>query len=283
MQYRSISERLPLIRQLQHCYHFCLLLLLSAPVFAQPAYPAESSEDATPYQLLVLVHGYLGSSKTWYENGVVPELEQAGWVDGRQIVAGGRSRIFYAVDLPSEAPIPVQARFLLRYLAEFLRRHSPARLVLVGHSAGGLVSRATVVQRPDLPVTTLITIATPHLGTDRAELGALIGQTPLSWMAPMMGAGTLNRSHYLYRDMAREGSGNLLFTLNRMPHPALRYISILRSDGSLSGDLLVPRYSQDMNNVAALRGRAEVVPTRGDHNLKAADGWLIVQLLRRPE
>ena len=86
----------------------------------------------------------------------------------------------------------------------------------------------------------------------------------------------------LYYDLVRERPGTLLFWLNRQAHPAATYISVVR-DGSRSllGDLVVPEWSQDMNQVMALRGRAISVSSAGNHGLEAADGKMLLQLLKR--
>jgi hypothetical protein len=138
-----------------------------------------------------------------------------------------------------------------------------------------------MVQNPRSGVGALVTIASPHLGTDTAEIGSLIGQTPLSWFAPMVGAGTLNRSQALYRDLSRENPQGVLFWLNRQPHPAARYVSVVRADSSLLGDLVVPSASQDMNHVPALRGRSVRIEVRDGHGLSPGDGPVLVEILER--
>lgn len=92
----------------------------------------------------------------------------------------------------------------------------------------------------------------------------------------------LGRSEGLYFDLVRERPGSLLFWLNRQPHPPARYVSVVR-DESLSwvGDLVVPVWSQDMNQVIQLRGRAITIPTAGNHGLERKDGELLLRILRR--
>lgn len=254
-----------------------LLLIVALPVWAER---------------LVLVQGYLGDDDSWDAYGVTPVLERAGWADGGQLFFApggvgiregdrGATKRYYTISLPTEAPLLIQARYLGAYLDFLEARYGPAPVILAGHSAGGLVARLYMVNHPQAGVDALITIASPNLGTDRAELGALVGQTPLAWVAPLLGGATLNRSQALYRDLAREQSGNLLFWLNRQPHPAARYISVVRSaEGALSfGDLVVPAWSQDLNQVYALRGRAIRIESPGGHFLSPEDGELLVRIL----
>lgn len=241
----------------------------------------------------VLVHGYLSDADDWVEAGIAAQLPRAGWAYGGRLegVQGvihlsgggqGKNR-FYTVSLPDEAPLRVQAQWLSAYLSYVRPRADGERLILVGHSAGGLVARLTMVQHPELGVDMLVTIATPHLGTDRAELGLLAGSSPVGMLANMLGNQTLDRSRGLYRDLAPEQSGNLLYWLNRQEHPKARYVSVVRhgEGGMLGGDNAVPVWSQDMNRVAALRGRSELVTLATGHGLVPEDGHVLVRLLAR--
>lgn len=250
-----------------------LLIVLINPVFAG--------------QTLVLVHGYLSDGIAWRETGIVSALHQAGWQDAGDLfpagpVPGGRpphnpsERYVYTVTLPSEAPLPVQAQWLDFYLHDLRARHPDNSLILIGHSAGGVVARLTLVSSK-LPIKGLITIASPHLGTDAAEDGVMLSNSPFSWVAPIMGLDTINRSEDLYRDLVREYPATPLFWLNRTPHPKAFYLSILR----VGGDDWVPPYSQDMNNIPALRGQAITVTTRGTHRLHPGDGPLLVFWLEK--
>lgn len=240
-------------------------------------------------QTVVLIHGYLDDGSGWRPLGIVNALQQVGWVDAGHTFPTGpavlplltepQAHYIYTVNLPSEAPLLVQRNWLGAYLQMIQGRHPANDLILVGHSAGGVLARLTAVSF-NIPIKGLITIASPHLGTDRAEMGILAYNTPLSWFAPFLGLGTLNRSQGLYWDLVREYPGSLLFWLNRQPHPTAQYISIIRGGEVFgAGDYFVPTYSQDMNNVLALRGHARVVFSVGTHALQPADGPLLATLL----
>ncbi|MEN8801768.1 MAG: alpha/beta fold hydrolase [Thiogranum sp.] len=245
-----------------------------------------------PAETLVLLQGYLADEDYWREAGVTRVLDGNGWADAgtlhttRNGIRADRplprgNRRVYTLALPSEAPLMVQLRYLERYLGVVLNLHPYDSLILVGHSAGGVLGRLYMVEHPDTPVAALITFASPHLGTDSAEIGAMAGGSPLGWVAPLLGGGTLNRSQGLYYDLVRERPGSLLFWLNHQEHPSSRYISIVREDDGLLnfGDLVVPAWSQDMNQVAALRGRARKIVTQGGHGLSKQDGELLLQIL----
>ena len=256
---------------------------LAALLFVGPLVAARA-------EVAVLVPGYLGGPGDGRTSGITGSLERAGWRDGGDLgrrpgptsgpAQGGMGpRTFYTLALPTEAPLGPQAQVLGGYLDLIRARHPGEGLTLVGHSAGGVVARLYMVQNPRSGVTTLVSIASPHLGTDTAEIGALLGQTPLAMFAPMVGAGTLNRSQGLYRDLSRENPQSVLFWLNRQPHPPARYVSVVRSDDSLLGDLVVPTWSQDMNQVPALRGRSARVEVQDGHGLSAADGRVLTEIL----
>lgn len=240
---------------------------------------------------LVLVQGYLGNAGSWRGTGVTRVLEQAGWRDGGHMRAvpmgifewksafAGQKNInrFYTIDLPTEAPVSAQASFLAAYLKHIKAEYGSEPIYLAGHSAGGVVARATMVAYPNLGVKTLITIASPHHGTGLAETGLDVSSSPAGWFAPMMGAGTINRSRVLYAQLVRERPGTYLGWLNHQKHPDARYISIMRA----GGDDVVPAWSQDMRTVAALAGKAESYVVAGRHGLNIYDGVTIANLLAK--
>lgn len=242
-------------------------------------------------QTLVLIHGYLADGSEWRRSGVVNALQRAGWQDMGHLVSQGylaapksttqsSTRILYSVTLPSEAPLQLQAQYLANYLQLLQQRHPQNALILVGHSAGGVVARLTLLN-PQQTAQGLISIASPHLGTDKAELGVMANQSPLSWFAPFFGMETLNRSAQLYLDLVRETPSSLLFWLNRQPHPTIFYASIVRVNEQNEANSIVPAYSQDMNNVPALHGKSVSVPSVGLHSLQFSDGILLAKLLQQ--
>ncbi|MGD9785162.1 MAG: esterase/lipase family protein [Hyphomicrobiaceae bacterium] len=260
------------------------------------ALPLAVAAQATAHaDTLVLVQGYLGSANSYRATGIAQTLVARGFQDAghlalapdgrfraQPITAAGKQR-FYTVELPTEAPVALQARVLGDALVEVASRHSGEPLHVVGHSAGGVVARFAAVTDQRVKPATLLTIASPHLGTATAEVGSMIGNSPLSWVAPFFGASTINRSQALYQDLWRERPGTALGWLNRQPHPDMRYISVLRTNGGapLAGDSVVDGVSQDMNAVPALARRSEVYVTAGGHGLNPGDGILIADLIGR--
>jgi pimeloyl-ACP methyl ester carboxylesterase len=70
--------------------------------------------------------------------------------------------VSYAQTLPADL-VPVSQKF--RESIAVLNKLGYKDIVLVGHSAGGIIARHFVEMFPDAGVTKLITIATPHLGS----------------------------------------------------------------------------------------------------------------------
>jgi len=246
-------------------------------------------------EVLVLVHGYLGGADTWDRTGITTILQQQGWTRAGMYFAGPagvqlvpvagkqQARKFYAVDLPSEAPVMVQVYQLNGILDSIAQRHGGESVLVVGHSAGGVVARAALVQGNHPEVKALITIASPHLGTSRAEqaLDATDIPFPISLITDFFGGYTYHtamRSRGLYLDLVRPQPGSLLYWLNAQPHPDIKYISVVRApDGP--GDFVVPVYSQDMNNVPVLHGRSSLVTIPARHGLEPVDGTVLANLL----
>jgi pimeloyl-ACP methyl ester carboxylesterase len=247
--------------------------------------------------VLVLVHGYLGGVQSWDRSGITPILQQHDWQRAGTYVAGPAGvqlipapgmqakQKFYAVDLPSEAPILVQVYQLREILNGISKTHGTEPVTLVGHSAGGVVARAALVHSGAGNVKALITIASPHLGTVRAEqaLDATDIPFPLSMVTDFFAGDaydTAMRSRSLYVDLVRPQPGTLLYWLNAQPHPDIQYFSIVRGQSEFGpGDYVVPTYSQDMNNIPALHGRSSLVNIPAHHGLEPVDGSVIVNLL----
>lgn len=259
----------------------CLILFL----------PALGTADT-----LVLLHGYQGHADDWRRSGIVKRLVDAGWQDVGTAVFGqthgwtaipesdfGGRRRLVTLEMPSDVSLMQQAA----RLQEVLRRLSESRdddLILVGHSAGGVVARLAIVQGPrELRVRQLITVASPHLGVELAGVGAAVAEGPLGEIAPLIGLGRLLNASQLYRDLAPESQGNLLYRLNRQPHPLIDYVSLVReSSRGVPGDLLVPTASQRMESVAALSRVARSVGAGMGHGLRSTDAELLLNAISGP-
>ena len=163
-------------------------------------------------------------------------------------------------------------------------------MTLVGHSAGGVVARLALVTGGRGQVGRLITIAAPHLGTTRAwqaieatDDSGLLGGLKKWWVKRKVGEQVyeeVRQSRGALADLGPPVPGSLLFWLNNQKHPDIEYVSIIRSAGyGFPGDRIVPAYSQDMNQVPALRGRSRAIPVAWGHLLERSDAGLLVRLL----
>ena len=246
-------------------------------------------------EIAVLIHGFKSSGRDWYDTGVVDRLQKHGWHPGGhfryhpQRIIGPRSRaegenIFYTIDLPNTAPMMLQVAYLHAVLQSIEAIAPDDTLNLVGHSAGGVVARTVMVIHPEHSIARLITVASPHLGSNAASAGALVASTPLSMIANLLGQDELSHSGQLLSELSPSRPGNFLHWLNQQPHPpALHYLSLVRVDNSiLGGDPLITPQSQDLRNVVSLGSRAVSYPTSGSHALQAQDGDLIHHLLMLP-
>ncbi len=244
-------------------------------------------------QVMILLHGHMGSSIDWRISGFNGVMQDAGWRDGgvidtvqntedlKPLHAADPADTFYALDLPSEAALTTQADRLDAALKRILPRHPGETLLFTGFSAGGVVARLYMVRHPHLPVRALCTIASPHLGTESAEIALLAADSPLSEYATLFGAEFINHSQALYKDLVRERPGSFLYKLNREPHPDAQYIALVRVNSEAEpGDLVVPVYSQDMNNVIALHGRVQTLSGPGVHGVLADDARHLLQTLQ---
>jgi pimeloyl-ACP methyl ester carboxylesterase len=244
-------------------------------------------------EVAVLVHGYLGTPWSWDTSGVNAALASQGWRPAAAPTPGlmpaglttAGSRTVYTVALPSIAPLTVQADVLAATLRGIESRHPGERIHLVGHSAGGVVARLALVRGGRGQVGQLITIASPHLGTHRAlqALDETHSWGPIGWIKDFFGGDlyhTVKASTPLLVELAPAVPGSPLGWLNSQSHPDIEYVSVIRTTpAGVPGDWVVPGFSQDMNQIPALRGRSQVVAAPSDHELLPPDGLLIARLL----
>ncbi len=255
--------------------------------------------------VLVLVHGYMADSRSWDASGVTATLAAHGWqpagvltLTPNGVISPGAPASSadktYSVNLPAAAPLQVQATVLARLLGVLRQWYPEERLILAGHSAGGVVARMMLTGQNPYRVDTLVTIASPHLGTTRAAQGLdLVDFNPffcpgpgIDFMKHALGGDEydyLEHSRGALIDLLPEASGNILAWLNRQHYPDVHYFAIVHTLPYASDDNIVPAYSQDMNNVPALRGRAETIFIPASHGLNPQDGVLLASLLARPD
>jgi len=262
--------------------HLILLLFFSLPAQAE---------------IMLLIHGYLGDATSWEKSGINDELHQQGWLragmfkgspQGPQLFVTEHTEgenLVYVAELPSDTPVMIQADVLFNIINIIQRNHPEQQLILVGHSAGGVVARMALIRHQLKNVNALITIATPHIGTGRADqaLDITANHGPFNMVKSFVGGrgyDALKHSRGLMVDLRHPQPGNMLYWLNGQTHPNIHYASIIRlnNDGN-SGDYYVPGFSQNMNNVPVLQGQSSTFTTPTSHFLARQDANTILSII----
>ena len=244
---------------------------------------------------VVLVHGFLGNASSF--GNVSQALKRSGWQPAGMIMAKSPQRLslmlsnmktrkrFVAVGLPSYAPINYQSEMLGLAIQHIIGIFPKEKIHLVAHSAGGIVARLLLVKNYQPQIKSLITIATPHLGTRRAEMASDMTDLPfpMSFMAETMGGEVYDefqKAGRFFNNLSRPRPGNFLYWLNNQPHPPIDYVAIVhRKKSFLNKDFMVPAYSQSMQGVPALVGSSHTIAIAGQHRLSRKDGNIVVRLL----
>ncbi len=106
---------------------------------------------------LLLIHGYQCNRGVWF--WLRPRLEAAGWTVATHNLE------------PVWADIDAYAEGIARRVDQVLAASGASRLILVGHSMGGLAARAYLRRYGKDRVARLITLGSPHQGSGIARLG----------------------------------------------------------------------------------------------------------------
>lgn len=247
--------------------------------------------------ILLLVHGFQSDMLTWQRAGIIGVLEQHGWEKTDYLMATAKGIVplhtpektpqkkIVSLQLPSDIQLRVQANMFTAALHHLADQYPNDKVIVVGHSLGGLTARLSLVKNGEFQVTALITIASPHLGSDLAMVGMeqLNDNSMMKMMKRMFGGGRyqmLERSAPVIYDILPEYPGNLLYALNRRTHPNIAYFSVVRSfsDGRL-GDPIVPGYSQNMHSVAAIRRASLRILQGNKHALTQQDAYSILNAI----
>ena len=135
--------------------HFCWLFSLVLP-FERLFYAGDALPQAG-HKALLLLHGYQCNRAFWW--WMAPRLVARGFNVGTLNLESVHTSIDNYVDA-------VAAR-----IEVLCRESGEERVVLVGHSMGGLVARAYLRRYGHGRVAKLVTIGSPHHGSELARLG----------------------------------------------------------------------------------------------------------------
>jgi len=195
-----------------------------------------------PYPV-VLCHGFFGFDKLagvaglpYYFN--VPErLEE----DGETMVYTPAVDPFNSSDF--------RAAQLIKYVENVVETTGHEKVILIGHSQGGLDARAVASERPDL-VAAVVTVATPHFGTPIADVALGLKDDPNA--SGIVDALVNVIASPFYDEVGDETSvvealylfstpGIAAFNQAHPDQPGIFYASITgRTDGSLGGQACAP-------------------------------------------
>ena len=116
---------------------------------------------------VLLVHGYLCNHRVW--DKVAKALQDA----GHPVLAMDLEPLFTSID--------DYAALVERAVAELLTASGADKLALVGHSMGGLAIRAWMRAHGSARVSRVITLGTPHLGTQIARAAMTPNGAQMVW------------------------------------------------------------------------------------------------------
>jgi len=150
-----------------------LIFMLRQPWARTPA--VLIPEGAVPARIpVVLVHGYLCNHRVW--DTVARRLMDA----GHPVLAVDLEPLFTSIDRYSP---------LIEQTVETLRRHTGANQVaLVGHSMGGLAIRAWMRVHGHSRVARVLTLGTPHAGTQVAPGTSSPNGAQMEWQSQWLHA-----------------------------------------------------------------------------------------------
>jgi triacylglycerol esterase/lipase EstA (alpha/beta hydrolase family) len=117
--------------------------------------PVSAPEPGKTTQPVLLVHGFLCNHRVW--DSVAPALRQA----GHTVLAVDLEPVFTSID--DFVPL------IERAVASLRRQTGTDKVVLVGHSMGGLAIRAWLHAHGTAHVEKIITLGTPHHGTQAPQ------------------------------------------------------------------------------------------------------------------
>lgn len=132
------------------------------------ARPAVQAASASPQRVpVLLVHGYLCNHRVW--DAMASQLRRA----GHPVLALDLEPLFTSID--HYAPLMDEA------VAALCRQSGARQVALVGHSMGGLVIRAWMRAHGSARVARVITLGTPHAGTQMAQLTPTANGKQMEW------------------------------------------------------------------------------------------------------
>ena len=139
------------------------------PVVLPPLSPPEPGTNALP---VLLVHGFVCNHRVW--DKAATALRRAG-------------HTVLAIDLePLFTPIDDYAALVEQAVIELRAQTGVKQVVLVGHSMGGLAIRAWLRAHGSTHAAKIITLGTPHQGTQAPQWLSTPNGTQMMWHSPWL-------------------------------------------------------------------------------------------------
>jgi hypothetical protein len=138
---------------------------------------AKWTRSADQTRAIVLIHGFY----IHITNKSVPKAALRPWqhADSALVKELGKSADVFVFAYGQNAPVDVIVKdSQLRDNIAQLRKLGYKEIVLVGHSAGGLIARHFVEDHPDAGVTKVVQVCAPNAGSPLATLHGLKSQKP---------------------------------------------------------------------------------------------------------
>ncbi len=137
-----------------------------------PVFLPATANASTPRVPVLLVHGYVCNHRIW--DDTIAALHAR----GHPVLAVDLEPVFTSID--QYAPI-VQAA-----VAELCRQTGARQVALVGHSMGGLALRAWMRAHGTQQVAKVLTLGTPHAGTQLARGTRTPNGLQMVWRSPWL-------------------------------------------------------------------------------------------------
>jgi pimeloyl-ACP methyl ester carboxylesterase len=149
------------------------------------------------------------------------------------------------IQLPYRESLQFQSAYLNKMLKQI-----DDDIYLVGHSAGGVVARNVFVRSDNKNIKSLITIASPHLGSDLALYGSILNdKIPFGNLFSKIVLPDEASAHMPLRQLKEKSA--FLADLNNLKHPNGCYVSIVKTGGYINNSFASTK-SQNMNNIFGL-------------------------------